>query len=1246
MRSPSRITFLAAAVLVVLAGCGGSHSGTPDGSNTEQSLRVTPDTLTVAAGTTSTLHVDLITDGEASAPGKLTWTSSDPTVATVSGSNLADPTVKGLKAGQATLTVSSGELTATATITVTDATLTAIAISPSPATGPAGIVTQLTASGTFSDGHTADVTEQATWTSNAANTARVEDTTGNKGKVTGVVIGTAKISATAQGITGSVNFTVSAPTLLSISVQPSPNTLPLGVNQQLTAMGSFSDGSTQAISTGLTWTSSNLAVADVTSGGLLKSKSVGTATINAEKSGNVGSASVEVTAAALKLLAVSPSNVSLSKGSTRQLSALATFTDGTATNATGQATWTSSDTAIASVTSSGLVTAHSEGSATITAAFAGKSTTASVTVTAPSLVSLEISPANSTVAKGLTTQLTATGTYSDGSTSPISSQVTWTSSNTTAVTVSTSGLATAKAVGGSVITASLGTASASTTLTVTAAQIASLTVTPATPTIAKGLTQQFVATAVMTDGTNSTVTTQVTWSTLDASIATVSDTAGSKGLASTKAEGSTTIKATSGTISGQATITVGPAQLTAISIAPQNPSVAKGRTRAFFANGTYTDGNVVDVTAQATWASSNASVAVFNTAAGVASTLAQGTSTITATLGTRSAGTTLTVTPAELVSIALTPSSITVPRGLTTSFAAEGTYTDGTTATLTSSVTWTSSDVNVAMVAGNVATAKNEGSASITATLNGVSASAVLTVAPPALTSIKISPVRASIAPGTTQQFTATGRYSDGTTADITSQAAWTSSNASIASFDTTAGLATANAEGDVTVTATVGSVSAGTTLNVSNTPITLTSISVAPQDVTLAKGLSQQLTATGHFSDGSTADLTAEVSWSSSQQSVAALSTAPGTEGRVSAVSPGQSTITATVNALTATTTVTVTAPALTALAISPLNLTLGKNATQQFTATGTYTDGSTANVTAQTTWSSSDPLVASFSTTTTGLLTANELGSATLTAAIGTTSATTTVTVAGKSVVSIAVTPLNPALPKNFLLPLKALATMSDSTTQDVTASATWTSGNTAVATVNASGVVTTVSNGTAQLTATMGTITGSTTATVSTATCHPYLNEVQTGTAANANDEWVEIANPCTTSFDLNGHNLVYRSAAGTTDTSLISFTTSKVIPAGGFVVFANAQSTMASDGTFTSSMGAAGGGLALKNGTTTVVDAMGWGTATNIYVEGGTPAAAAPSTTQSLIRSPFDGKDSDVSRNDWATSATPTPKAANR
>jgi hypothetical protein len=159
---------------------------------------------------------------------------------------------------------------------------------------------------------------------------------------------------------------------------------------------------------------------------------------------------------------------------------------------------------------------------------------------------------------------------------------------------------------------------------------------------------------------------------------------------------------------------------------------------------------------------------------------------------------------------------------------------------------------------------------------------------------------------------------------------------------------------------------------------------------------------------------------------------------------------------------------------------------------------------------------------------------------------------------------------------------------------------------------------------------------------------VNEVSTGTTGSAADEFVELFNPGTDALDVSGWKVVYRSAAGTSDTTLATIPASTTIPAGGFYLLGgNAYAgTATPDQSFSAGLAGTGGGVGIRDATGALVDSVGWGTAANVLVEG-SPAAAPPSTAapgSSIVRLP-DGHDTDANASDFTVSSTATPKAAN-
>ena len=142
------------------------------------------------------------------------------------------------------------------------------------------------------------------------------------------------------------------------------------------------------------------------------------------------------------------------------------------------------------------------------------------------------------------------------------------------------------------------------------------------------------------------------------------------------------------------------------------------------------------------------------------------------------------VTSATLQSIAVSPANPSIAAGTDRQFSATGTYSDASTADLTGSVTWSSATTSVATIGGTgLAHGVAAGTSTIGATLGAVSGSTVLTVTSATLQSIAVTPADPSIAAGTDRQFSATGTYSDASTADLTGSVTWSSATSLVATI-------------------------------------------------------------------------------------------------------------------------------------------------------------------------------------------------------------------------------------------------------------------------------------------------------------------------------------------------------------------------------------------------------------------------------------------------------------------------------
>ena len=936
----------------------------------------------------------------------------------------------------------------------------------------AGKTLQFSAIGTYSDGSTATIPNSTiTWSS--SNPAVVS--IASSGLVIGVAAGVANVQATIGTLqSSSSTVTVSGaskpvtPTLVSayLGSTGSANTMVAGKTLQFSAIGTYSDGSTATIpNSTITWSSSNAAAFSIASSGLVTGVAAGVGNVQA-KIGTLQSSPWTVTVSGASKPAT-PTLVSAYLGSTGsantmvagktlQFSAIGTYSDGsTATIPNSTITWSSSNAAAFSIASSGLVTGVAAGVGNVQAKIGTlQSSPWTVTVSGaskpvtPTLVSAYLGSTGNanTMVAGKTLQFSAIGTYSDGSTATIpNSTITWSSSNAAAFSIASSGLVTGVAAGVGNVQAKIGTLQSSpSTVTVSGASK------PVTPTLVSaylgstgnantmvaGKTLQFSAIGTYSDGSTATIpNSTITWSSSNPAVVSIA----SSGLVIGVAAGVANVQATIGTLqSSSSTVTVSgaskPVTPTLVSAylgstGSANTMVA-GKTLQFSAIGTYSDGSTATIpNSTITWSSSNA--AAFSIASsGLVTGVAAGVGNVQAKIGTlQSSPWTVTVSGASkpatptLVSAYLgsTGSANTMVAGKTLQFSAIGTYSDGSTATIpNSTITWSSSNAaafsiassglvtGVAAGVGNVqAKIGTLQSSPWTVTVSGASKPVTPTLVSAYLGSTGNANTMVA---GKTLQFSAIGTYSDGSTATIpNSTITWSSSNAAAFSI-ASSGLVTGVAAGVGNVQAKIGTLQSSpwtVTVSGASKPVTPTLVSAYLESTgnanTMVAGKTLQFSAIGTYSDGSTATIpNSTITWSSSN--AAAFSIA--SSGLVTGVAAGVGNVQAKIGTLQSSPwTVTVSGaskPATPTLVSAYLGSTGNANTmeagkTLQFSAIGTYSDGSTATIPNSTiTWSSSN--AAAFSIASSGLVTGAAAGVGNVQATIGTLqSSPWTVTVSG---------------------------------------------------------------------------------------------------------------------------------------------------------------------------------------------------------------------------------------------------------
>lgn len=496
-----------------------------------------------------------------------------------------------------------------------------------------------------------------------------------------------------------------------------------------------------------------------------------------------------------------------------------------------------------------------------------------------------------------------------------------------------------------------------------------------------------------------------------------------------------------------------------LEILPRHAALTTGQTQQFSAIETDGDGSR-DVTEDVFWKSHSKVVTI--DAKGVATAVHVGGAKIeaTTTRGLHSSAE-IVVSAPQLLSITVTPMNPSVAAGQTQQFTATGNYSDGNSKDVSAIVTWSSSAQGVAAInAAGLANGVGAGTTTITATSGNAIGNANLSIGPAVLVSIAVTPQNPSVAAGQSQQFTATGNYSDGSTKDLTSTAVWTSSAPATASVNA-GGLATGVAVGGATITAASGGMNGSSAVRV--TPAALVSITVTPVNPSLAAGQTQQFTAVGNYSDGTTKDLTATAGWTSSAPGTAAINAA----GLATGVAAGLTTISAASAGAAGSSVLTVGPAVLVSIAVTPANKSLAAGQFQQFTATGNYSDGSSRDLTAASVWVSSAPSIATINAA--GMATAVAVGAATISATSGGMTSNSLLTVPAPIVLSIAISSTSTSVGAGQTRQFTATATYSDGNKQDVTGKATWSSSNTAVATINNSGLATGCASGPTTITAT---------------------------------------------------------------------------------------------------------------------------------------------------------------------------------
>jgi len=737
----------------------------------------------------------------------------------------------------------------------------------------------------------------------------------------------------------------------SVTVAPATASITAGTTQALSATTKDASGNVLTGRT-VTWTTGNAAVVTVSATGVVTGVAVGgPVTITATSEGQSSSAAISVTPAPVATVTVAPATASLTAGTTQALTA--TTKDAAGNVLAGRTiTWTTSGATIATVSATGVVTGVAAGGpVTITATSEGKIGTAAITVTLVPVASVAVTPATAAVMVGETAPLAAATKDAAGNVLT-GRTITWTTSNAAVATVSATGVVTGVAAGGPVtITATSEGKTGTAAITVTLVPVASVTMAPVTASVLVGQTTSLTATAKDVSG-NVLAGRTIAWTTSDAATATVSATGVVTGMAG---GGPVTITATSEGQSGTAAVTVTVPPVATVTVAPAAASVAIGQTVALTATTKAANGALL-TGRDVTWQTSDAAIATVSATGVVTGVAAGGPVTITATSEGQSGTAAVTVTvPVASVTVAPPTASVvigqTVPLSVVTRDAGGNELTGRV-------IAWTTSDATVATVsaAGVVTGVAAGGPVAITATTEGQSGTAAITVTVPPVASVTLAPPAASVAAGQTVLLTATTKDAGG--AVLTGRViSWESSDPSLATVSASGVVIGVGAGGPITITATSETVSGSTAITVLPA---VASVTIEPATASVIVGQTVSLTAT--TSDATGTVLTGRVlAWTSSNPSQATVSATGVVAGMVAG---GPVTITATSEGKSGTAAITVMPVPVASVTVAPAtaNLIVGQSVT--FQATPKDAGGNTLAGRAIT-WATSDPTLATVSAT-----------------------------------------------------------------------------------------------------------------------------------------------------------------------------------------------------------------------------------------------------------------------------------------
>lgn len=933
------------------------------------------------------------------------------------------------------------------------AQLRSIFVSPEVIELPVGLSVKVGAVGWFSDGMSRDISSDVTWELSAPI-----------GSISNAVLSATKLghatltAKSAEVTSNDVDVSVVESTIIGVRLESASTVLPVGGSTSLRAVAFTDTGLSYDVTRLATWSVVDPSVISVTSDGMAIGKRAGTTTVGVRfrDVSDDGSFVVGADSSILKNIYVSGVS-SIVSGVVTPVRAIGIYDDGSSRDITRLVRWKSDDVSIAMFLPGGRLKGGRSGNVNISAELSGVSGVQAVEVTDAVVSRLVIEPGEFSLAAGYEQQLTVWAQMSNGSELDVTNQVFWRTESDVA-TVSANGLVRANRAGVARISAALAGVEGTTTLTVTGATLERVVVNGvgAQPVLVDEVVK-LSAMGVFSDGSSADVTRLVRWSVDAPGVAQVTPDGRLVGFGA----GDVRVTARVGTVVGSQVATITSARLVDIDVSV-NSGVPAGLAMSVSASGLYSDGSSRDITRLVHWASSDPSVARF-LPDGRLMGVKPGSVAVTASLSGISGGLNAVVSDAVLKSVLVLPVTLSLPVGYEQQLTAWAQMSDGSQQDVTDQVLWRSDNGFVTVSVAGAVRANAVGVSRITANLTGVVGESTVTVTSAVLESITISGGD-TLPAGYSAPLSAVGRFSDGSSADVSRLTRWSVDAPDIAQVGPDGRLIGLQ-RGEVIVTANAGGRTGTQKVTITNGVLeSITILGAAP----LPAGDSERLSAIGLFSDGKSSDISRTVRWSSANLGVAIV--AP--TGVMTGVRAGGVKISASVMGVTGYLDVSITSARLVGITIEgPDGVPQGLSST--FKAIGQYSDNSSRDITRWVKWSTSDTTVAIAAPN--GLVTGSKEGAVEIRVAhpSGVTGKQE-VTITSAVVRSIRVNPIENSIPVGTYADATATAVLSSGETYDVTPLVLWQS-DSDNARVSPSGRVFGVRLGTAHITASFNGVVG---------------------------------------------------------------------------------------------------------------------------------------------------------------------------